>query len=345
MWLGPPAAESTAVVIRRRRSKHIRKMARIDGFAAAAVVTLGVAAIVGGAAGCETGTDGGFGIPFEEPAGACASADRVGAFEIALLEDFTGVQGKVADGVAPYLVPEIAATSGPCLRMVPPNLFCDPACTPGTTCDVDGRCIEAPSNLSVGRVLIDGLAAPVAMTATEPVFFYTNLDPLEHPGCDAGDEIVLKAEGDEAVAEFALGAWGIEALQMPIDPVRLESERPVSVRWTAPREPGISSVQLVLNITQHGGTPGWIQCEVPDTGAFDLPVALTDQLLAAGYSGYPTLGVTRRSVDSTDTSVGCVELLVLSARLIDVEIPGLISCGDDEDCPPGQSCQGDLRCG
>ncbi|MEZ4471162.1 MAG: hypothetical protein R3F60_10255 [bacterium] len=47
--------------------------------------------------------------------------------------------------------------------------------------------------------------------------------------------------------------------------------------------------------------------------------------------------LTRRTVDAVDTAVGCVDFEVRSAAVLDVAIPGLISCSFDEDCPPGRS--------
>jgi len=101
----------------------------------------------------------------------------------------------------------------------------------------------------------------------------------------------------------------------------------------------------VLNIAQHGGTPGWIECDVPDNGQLELPQALTNQLLGFGFSGFPTLSVTRRTADSTTTSYGCVQFVVESTAVFDVDIPGLTSCSDNEDCTSPELCQPDLTCG
>jgi hypothetical protein len=100
-----------------------------------------------------------------------------------------------------------------------------------------------------------------------------------------------------------------------------------------------------LNIARHGGTPGWIECLVEDTGEVQIPSELINALLARGFSGYPALIITRHQVDSTATEAGCVELRVESSAALDVAIPGLISCSDNGDCPEPLTCQGDLRCG
>ncbi len=69
--------------------------------------------------------------------------------------------------------------------------------------------------------------------------------------------------------------------------------------------------------------------------------AMIDQ----GFSGFPTVVLTRRSGEAVDTAVGCVELAVQSVGVLDVAIDGLTSCSDDMDCPDGQRCQVDLTCG
>ena len=90
----------------------------------------------------------------------------------------------------------------------------------------------------------------------------------------------------------------------------------------------------------------------PDKPIYDIPAVpvctgqqLTDQLLALGASGFPRVVLVRETVDSLVTAVGCVEFRVQSAAVLDVEIPGLISCSFDEDCPEGQICRPDLTCG
>jgi Cys-rich repeat protein len=39
-----------------------------------------------------------------------------------------------------------------------------------------------------------------------------------------------------------------------------------------------------------------------------------------------------------------VELLIASSRIEIVEIPGLVTCSEDADCPTGETCQPDLKC-
>jgi len=276
---------------------------------------------------------------------ACEASAHVGYFEVRLADGYTAVQGQVSDGVTPFLVPEVVGTDGPCRHLEPPDLFCDPACDPGTTCDESGNCIPIPSNVSVGVVTVTGLKSPVEMTARAPVFYYTNTGTLEHPGFDEGDHIHLSAGGEGDVAAFTLAGRGIAVLVMPEEAVPLTTDEPAVLSWTPPGQDGLGSVHVNLNIAQHGGTPGWIECEVPDTGNFTIPVGLTNSLLSQAYSGFPSVTITRRSADATNISAGCVDFFVESHVTLAIEIPGLISCSGPDDCPPGQTCLPDLTCG
>lgn len=319
-------------------------MTRVVGpVARAALAALACVASCGGS----SESDGADAAPVAPgtPDGVCPADVVVGSFEAELRDGFTSVQGKVESGVTPFRVPELIASEGACRFMRPAQLFCDPPCGSDTTCDATGACVPTPVSISVGVVTATGLASPIEMTASPPVYFYTNRDPLAHPGFAEGAELQLRATGDGDVAAFTLDARGIAALAVIGDSVALQQDQIVALQWTPAAQPGLGEIYIDLNIAQHGGNPGWIECVVDDTGSFELPVALTNQLLANGFSGFPSLAITRRSADHTDTSAGCVQWVALSTATLPVEIPGLTSCSDDEDCPPGQTCQGDLTCG
>jgi len=281
----------------------------------------------------------------DTPRGACEAADKVGSFEAQLNDGYTSVQGRVSNAVTPYAVPDVIATADTCRLLRPPSLSCTPACEVGTTCDATGTCIPTPSDISVGQVTISGLKSSIEMTASAPVFYYVYTGSLDHPGFDEGAQIDLVAAGEGDVAAFTLHARGIAPLVVAEGPVQLLQSEAVVLSWTPPGQSDLGLVNINLNIAQHGGTPAWIDCNVPDTGEFSLPTSLTDQLLDLGFSGFPSVTLTRRSADSTSTAVGCVQLLVQAPVEREVEIPGLISCSGDDDCPDPMTCQDDLTCG
>jgi hypothetical protein len=269
----------------------------------------------------------------------------VGWFEAALQEGFTSVQGRVESAPTPLRVPALVSESGACRFYRPPTLFCDPACAGGTTCTASGTCVEAPTAVFAGEVSVTGLSAPVEMAPSMPPYFYSNTGTLPHPGYAEGSDLVLYADGADAIAPFVLDVLGVAPLVSPATSVPLVRDQVVALTWTAPASGDASTVHVDLNIAQHGGTPGWIECEVADTGNFSLPVALTNQLLDQGASGFPSLIMTRRSVDSADTAGGCVQWSAQSAVTLTVDIDGLTSCSEPADCTPPETCQGDLTCG
>lgn len=274
----------------------------------------------------------------------CPEASHVGGFTASLEAGFTAVQGQVSDGVTPFRISDVVAMAGPCQLLQPPTLFCDPPCTGSTTCDANMKCVPLPVNVSVGAVSVTGLAQPVTMTARAPVFFYTNLGKLDHPGFTEGSQVELQAAGEATVLPFALAARGVAPLVVTTASVPLARDQAMGLQWSAPAQ-RVADIKIELNIANHGGTPGRVECHVPDTGSFTVPVTLTNRLLDRGFSGFPSLTLTRQSVSSIETAVGCVQFAIESGVGLDVAIPGLVSCSSNADCTPPQTCQPDLTCG
>ncbi|MCB9547055.1 MAG: hypothetical protein H6706_14550 [Myxococcales bacterium] len=275
----------------------------------------------------------------------CAPSERVGGFSASLEDGYTAVQGQVTDAVIPGNVARATAAEGACELLQPPGFFCDPACAVGTSCGEGGACVAQPQAVDVGGVTVTGLEGPVAMAASAPVWFYTFRGSLPHPGFLGGAAVRLEAAGAGEVAPFSLRGQGVDALVPAGATVDLAAGQPFVLRWEAAAEGRAGRIHVDLNIANHGGTPARIECTVPDTGEFQVPQALTDALVGLGASGFPRVILTRRTVDSAQTAVGCVDFEVRSAAVIDVNIPGLISCSFDDDCPEGQICRPDLTCG
>lgn len=271
----------------------------------------------------------------------CPKATHVGGFSVALQDGYTSAQGQVASGVVPGDIPEATQTAGECILYRPRSLLCNPACANGQTCGENGVCITYPSNLSVGTVAITGLTAPVQMTANAPVYYYTFRGTLPHPGFMPGDTVSLSATGAEV---FALRGRGIDPLTLTATVVPLRRGQPAQAGWNPPSVDVPAKITLSLNIANHGGNPGQIDCIVPDTGSYAIPSSLVDALLDLGASGFPTLIVTRKTVDAATLSQGCIEFSVQHQAVADIDILGLISCSGDQDCPQGQTCQVDLTC-
>jgi len=275
---------------------------------------------------------------------ACEEHSRVGSFDVDLAAKYTGVQGQVFDGVVPSNVLSTLASEGGCRHARAPVLFCDPACVSGETCDADGQCIPYPVAQDVGTVEITGLLAPVEMEALPPGNFYTNSGSLPHPGFEAGADIALHAEGG-VYEPFDLRGFGVDALAVEAKEVVVEAGVAVTLLWTPPTHPGPMRLRIALIVNGHGSIGSRIECEAEDTGVFVIPEALVTQLVNDGLSGFPTLSLSRTTSDTASIASGCVEFRVQSALVLPVSIPGLVSCSDNEDCAPPQTCQSDLTCG
>jgi hypothetical protein len=268
----------------------------------------------------------------------------VGAFRVQLASEYTGVNGSVRNGSVPSDVPEVVSEEGTCRLLEQRILFCDPTCGASETCGNDGTCIDYPTNQQVGVVTVTGLNGPLSMEPG-PTGSYTNpaMPALPHPGFDEGSAIELSAEGGDLEA-FTLHAEGVAALSVTEEPLVVAMGEPLALSW----EPGGASeavhVHVKIEFNRHGGTPSWIECDMQDSGSFEVPVSIVDALLGLELSGWPTVTFTRRSVDSVDLSVGCVELQVFSQVVRELEVMGVQSCDDDHPCPDGQECPVNLIC-
>lgn len=267
----------------------------------------------------------------------CTDNTRVGAIVVDVRDQFTTVQGSYEDGVRPTAIPDVVQTVGTCELLQPPTLFCDPPCAGGMTCGAEG-CVPLPAAQDVGVVTIEGLSAPVEMTSRPPVYFYNFIGDLPHPGFMEGDEVRLTADG------FSLRTLGVAPLDVTTATLAIDRDAPAVVEWTAATADPAIRLTLELNIANHGGTPGRIVCTAEDTGRFEIPAALVTALLDFGFSGFPTVRISREGVASTDMALGCAELRTRSQVLVPVDIPGLVSCSNSDECPAGQTCQPDLTC-
>jgi hypothetical protein len=128
------------------------------------------------------------------------------------------------------------------------------------------------------------------------------------------------------------------------DSITLADGQAISLKWTAPGAANAanSTIFVMVDISHHGGSKGKIECEGPDNGALEIPAALVDKLKALGVSGFPKIEVSRRAVGTSASVDAEVVLESMDNKLLN--IPGLISCGGDEDCPGTQKCQQDLQC-
>ncbi len=269
----------------------------------------------------------------------CFEDEHVGTFLVTTL----GVQGRIEDSVAPLAIPEQVTSDGSCRVLRSPDLFCDPACEVGTSCRQDGTCVPLPVRLSAGEVTITGLSGPVVMPARAPDYSYTNPDPLPAPAFEPGAAIQLRAEGGD-VAAFAVAGVGVAEIAGTPSELAVAEGDPLEVTWNAAAAD--ARIDIIVDLAQHGGPHIYIQCDdLEDSGAFTIAADLLQELFDSEISGFPGATLTRHTLMTADVEPGCVDLEVSTAVAIPVEIPGVISCTDDEPCPEPQTCQPDLTCG
>lgn len=302
----------------------------------------------GGSSSGSTGTAGAAngGASNAEPLSyaPCATDQLVGGFRIQLATEYTGVNGSVRNGAVPADVPEVVSEEGTCRLLEQRILFCDPTCGASQTCGNEGICIPYPTNQQVGVVSVTGLNAELTMEPG-PTGSYTNpaMPALPHPGFEEGAAIELTAAGG-ALEAFTLQGEGVAALSVAEDPLVATSGQPLTLTWEAGSASEAVRVSVKIEFNRHGGTPSWVECDMEDTGSFEVPSSIVDALLGLEVSGWPTVTFTRRSVDSVDLDVGCVELQVFSQVVRELEIDGVQSCDDDHPCPNDQTCPVNLVC-
>ena len=270
--------------------------------------------------------------------GACALAERWGGFSVEAHEQFSFVDGVVADGVNPITVLEEVLSEGECKLLQRLNPFCDPPCAAGETCGNDNNCVTFPSNQDAGVLVFEGLKEPLELEPVAPGnnYFATG---LPHPAAEPDAEITLTATGG-VFGDLALYGVGVHPLDLGED-VQWDVEEGVDlqVTWEPPPGEVRSHVFMLVNIDQHGASPLNLVCNVPDTGSASIPSSVMDELLAFGVSGFPNGQLIRRTVDSVPIGDGgCVEFVISSPRGPDVRVAGHTPCKSDLDCPTGQTC-------
>jgi hypothetical protein len=297
-------------------------------------------------AASDAGTDG---------ADASGSSTRVasfvGSFQVAIAdadpesgrEPYTGVLGVVYDRRPPAdgVVFAVDHEQDDCQLLVPAVPFCDPGCGVDAVCTADDECTPYAIGQDLGPVDVEGLQPSVfTMDAIAPAYKYQPPGDVHfpYPPCAEGDAIRVTAQREDMHIESRC----VAPLVLGGDPIVVKAGHAVPLTWTPPAQADRSRVEIELDVAHHGGAKGKIRCDVPDTGAFEIPEALVTDLVELGLAGFPLITVTRSATAGSDVAAG-VQLTISSStsRLVDT---GVISCGDDLACPKGLSCQTDRTC-
>ena len=281
--------------------------------------------------------------PVDDGYGHCPQETRVGGFAVQPATTYTTFVGAVADGVVPATILDALLTGGDCALLHPRTLFCDPGCDAGFVCDVGGECVPSPANVDIGAVAVEGLGGPVDVEAIPPTNIYNFTGDLPFPAYAPGDRVELYT-GDDRLGP-SMVAYGVDDLEVGVDTVPLDPDVDLALTWTPPATDLDARVHVEVNIANHGGVPAKIVCETADDGDLVVGADVVTGLLDVGWSGFPSVTLTRRSSDVADTDDGCFDFTVQSVVALPAEIPGLTSCSGPDDCPPDQDCLPDLTCG
>lgn len=287
----------------------------------------------GGESGAGAGGDGN-----SSPEGALHGGVVVTLYGPLAGEDgYTAAVGRFFSGPQPEILAlEPRLEQGECTLFVPRAPFCSNPCTPAV-CTEDDVCTDYPEPRSVGTLTLNGLGAALSLEPTSSMVVYQS-PSLAYPPCELGGGVTASAPG------FSLHADCIAPLQLSgPDPIPIRAEQPIHLTWEAAAGGAATRVHIKLDVSHHGGSKGEIDCDVPDSGVFDIPAPLVTELLGLGLAGFPTINLDRvaTGVDATNSNL----TLVLSSDVTRAVDTGVISCLDTSACPDGQTCQDGGTCG
>jgi hypothetical protein len=292
---------------------------------------------------CQSGEN-----PAQPDPDANPDAVSFGAFKIILREDgkTASFLGKIYDGPQPINTLWDEKLVAGCLKVVAPRLpFCAQPCGSGFACVADDSCQAYPTAIHAGAVEVRGLitnkgTGPFSISPLNNLYQAVG---LAYPPFHEGDTVQISAAGSEFSPPFALKALGFAPLKILTDTVLDYMDgKPMALEWEASAKDIHSSMDVVIDLTFHGGTKAKIEGRCDDNGKLTIPANLLDKLKTYGLSGYPRLNMTRMTKGSDANAKA--ELTLESNVSLGLEIPGLVSCNQDEDCPDNRACLADRRC-
>ncbi len=273
----------------------------------------------------------------------------VGNFQVEIVpksatEGTTGIIGKVYDGPNPSLMKwSLVEEDGDCILEKPKAPFCDPACG-ADVCVDDNVCQAYPNVKSVGEVKVTGIgASEFALIEVNGSYQKPPTLELSFPPFEAGAAVRFAAAGGD-FAPFSVETAAIAPLVVTSMNLALDPAAPLELTWEPAADPSASVVEVNLDISHHGGTKGQVRCETSDDGSLSIGATLIAQLIDLGVAGFPTIHLSRRSVGGAEIEAGRVELTVHADAEMAVEVPGVQSCTNDDECDSGD-CRDDLTCG
>lgn len=244
---------------------------------------------------------------------------------------YTSVFGKVYGDLYPTDVIETAvAENDVCTVYKFSRHTCvSPACTTSQACIEGNVCADIPSLVSVGEVTLAGIGgSSLKLSAVNNNYQFAG--EIDYPGFDAGSDITLNAAGDHYPA-FSITTPGVAPMELSQDTYTLSKGTPLALEWTA-ESSGTAKVEVELNISKHGGSAGFLKCEVDDTGTLTIPGDLISALIDLGVAGFPQLSVRRSNYAEAQVNSAKIGLEVAALATPKLEIEGYCSCFNNTDC-------------
>jgi hypothetical protein len=278
------------------------------------------------------------------------SVETFGTFLVSLKADIedpqiTTITGVINDGPVPSIALfDKKKSEGPCVLYKTRIPFCDPPCGGMAACVEDDSCQLYPQVVDAGPVNVDGLKLSDAKTSISLEYIAGNYQSpsLDLPPCAEGDTVTFTIKGKGSTPACTLTARGIKPLKVLNDSFPCIDGQPMHLRWEPPGVPGISRINVLINISYHAGTKGKIECDCDDNGSLTIAASLLDGLKSYGISGFPKIEICRRSI-SIDTTAK-IRVVFESRVSRFLSIPGIRSCSIDSQCPDGQTCGPDQQC-
>lgn len=244
---------------------------------------------------------------------------------------------------------EFVRDEGECELLVPAFPFCDPECDSGMVCVAGDMCVPEPEPVNIGEITVSGLLtqAGAAEFTVSPIGAKSNYLPpasaaMEYPPAEDGAPVTLTGEINGS--PLSIETSGISPMSVDTEAIPIGGEDDVVVTWEAPESGSQSEMELLVDISHHGGVKGKVVCTTADDGEHTIPASILNDLIDLGVAGFPTLTY-RRVARGVSEAPHEIEFRVEQHVQISVTIDGLVSCTVDEDCPENEVCQVDRSCG
>lgn len=256
--------------------------------------------------------------------------------------DYATLSGRVYAAPRPTFEDwETTSVDGDCELREPVRVECETDCEAPTRCAVGGECAVEPPTSNMGTVRVWGVETqepqPFLELSKLPSDTYViSGAKLAYPPFSAGDSVIFEASGGPWPG-FVTAVSAVEPLELDSDEhLPFEAENELTLNWNAGATD--ATMNIVVDISFHGGTKGIIACSTRDDGELTIPAEMVTRLIDLGVAGFPHVELERASRGFANVGESHIEFNIVSRRTVELAIPGVVSCTGDEECSEGQVC-------